>query len=251
MVKRRFETHRNGWSPLARAQQPCRAECGRGGQDDGQRDDPGPSQFGGRRQAHAAPVIESLSDSLQLDTRLSDVAQPLLHVAVETPPEQTPESWRRCRGQHRPINILPQDRREHVRGLLTSEGAPPSEHLEQHDAECPDIGPLVDGLAARLFRRHIRRSSEDHAGGGHRRGARDCRRVGQRGAGRRGGVRVEGFGEAEVEHFHRAVRSHLDVRGLQIAVNDPLLVSGFERLGDLFRDRHRLVERNRAECDAL
>jgi hypothetical protein len=39
--------------------------------------------------------------------------------------------------------------------------------------------------------------------------------------------------------------------GLQIAVNDPLLVRGFERLGDLLRDRQRLVNRNRPACEPL
>ena len=58
--------------------------------------------------------------------------------------------------------------------------------------------------------------------------------------------------EAEVQHLHRAVGSHLDVRGLQIAVDDPLLVRRFERLGDLPRDRQRFVERDRrrARCAA-
>ena len=54
------------------------------------------------------------------------------------------------------------------------------------------------------------------------------------------------FGQAEVEHFHRAIGSNLDVRGFQIAMDDALLVRGFERLGDLFRDRQRLVERDGA-----
>ena len=57
--------------------------------------------------------------------------------------------------------------------------------------------------------------------------------------------------EAEVEHLHRAVGPHLDVRGLEIAVDDPLLVRRFERLGDLLRDRQRFVDRNRAARDAL
>jgi len=52
--------------------------------------------------------------------------------------------------------------------------------------------------------------------------------------------------EPEVEHLHGAVRAHSDVCGLQIAVNDPLLVGGFERLGDLLRDRQCLFDRDRA-----
>ena len=31
----------------------------------------------------------------------------------------------------------------------------------------------------------------------------------------------------EIEHLHRAVRAHLDVRGLEIAMDDALLVRGF------------------------
>ena len=43
--------------------------------------------------------------------------------------------------------------------------------------------------------------------------------------------------------FHHAVGPDLDVRRFQIAVNDALLVGGFERLGDLPRDRERVGQR--------
>ena len=44
---------------------------------------------------------------------------------------------------------------------------------------------------------------------------------------------------------------HLDVRGLEIAVDDAVLVRRFERLRDLPRDRQRFVERNRSVRDAI
>ena len=69
------------------------------------------------------------------------------------------------------------------------------------------------------------------------------------GDGRRGGLHR--LRQPEVEHLHRAVGADLDVRRLQIAVDDALLVRGFERLGDLLRDGQRLVERDRAARDAL
>ena len=64
-------------------------------------------------------------------------------------------------------------------------------------------------------------------------------------------LRVRELRQPEVEHLHRAVGRDLDVRRLQIAMDDPLLVRRFERLGDLLRDRQRFVERNRlrARCD--
>jgi hypothetical protein len=52
------------------------------------------------------------------------------------------------------------------------------------------------------------------------------------------------------DHAERGVASHLDVGGFQIPMNDPLLVRRFERLGDLLRDRQRLVQTGlrRARC---
>jgi len=62
---------------------------------------------------------------------------------------------------------------------------------------------------------------------------------------------LKGFGQAEVEHLHRAIRADLDVGGLQVAMDDPLLVRGFQRLGDLLRNGERLIDGNRAAGDAL
>jgi hypothetical protein len=53
----------------------------------------------------------------------------------------------------------------------------------------------------------------------------------------------QGLGQPEVEDLHGAVRRHLDVGGLQVAVNDALLLSGLERVGNLPGDRQRLVQR--------
>ena len=61
--------------------------------------------------------------------------------------------------------------------------------------------------------------------------------------------RIHRFGQPEVEHLHRAVGADLDVRGLEIAMDDALLVRGFQRLGDLLRDRQRVGERDRAARD--
>ena len=57
--------------------------------------------------------------------------------------------------------------------------------------------------------------------------------------------------QPEVQHLHRAVWPKLDVRGFEVAVDDPLLVRGFERVGDLLRDRQRFVERDRAARQPL
>ena len=122
------------------------------------------------------------------------------------------------------------------------------QHLEQHAAERPDVRALVHRLAARLLGAHVRRRAEDHAVT-RRRG--QVMSVGDVRIARRRTSPFEGFGQTEVEHFHRAVGAHLDVRGLQIAVDDALLVRGFERVGDLPGDRQRLSERHRPARDPL
>ena len=57
--------------------------------------------------------------------------------------------------------------------------------------------------------------------------------------------------QAEVQHLHRAVGSHFDVRGFEIAMNDALFVRRLEGFGDLPGDRQCLVERDRALSDAV
>ena len=65
------------------------------------------------------------------------------------------------------------------------------------------------------------------------------------------GNRIERLGQAEVEDFHRAIGTHLHVLGLEIAMDDAVLVRRGERVGNLLRDVHRLVERHRAIRDLL
>ena len=103
---------------------------------------------------------------------------------------------------------------------------------------------LSTALPARLLGRHVGGGAEDHAGP-------SWRTVSV-------GAVVEptrqlvhgpiGLGEAEVEHLDRAVRRDLDVRRLEVAVDDALLVRRLERLGDLPRDRQRLVEQESRRC---
>jgi len=58
--------------------------------------------------------------------------------------------------------------------------------------------------------------------------------------------RTKGLREPEVEDLHIAVRGQLDIRRLQIAVHNAMLVRGFECFSNLPRDRKRLVHRNGA-----
>ena len=116
-------------------------------------------------------------------------------------------------------------------GKVTTAG----EHLVEHAAEGPDVGPLVDHLAARLLRAHIGRRAEHGADAGPI--SRDCRAGGVAFGGR-----LEGPRQTEVEQLHGPVRPQGDVGGLQIAVHDALLVRGIEPRRHLLRDGHHLRE---------
>jgi hypothetical protein len=57
--------------------------------------------------------------------------------------------------------------------------------------------------------------------------------------------RIDCLRQAEIEHLHDATRSDLDVRRLEIPMDDALFVGGFKRIGDLLGDCESLVNRQR------
>ncbi len=173
--------------------------------------------------------------------RIAHVAQPLLRILDQTLRQERPNVSRRRRWQRTQIDLARHHVGECFGDGLGAEQSLAGQHLVEHDAERPDVGALVDRLPLGLLGTHVRRGAEDHPRLRHR-GGRDGRRVHRLGA--RRGSGGERFGETEIQHLHRAVRAHLDVGGLQIAMDDPLLVRGFERFGNLPGDRQHLVERH-------
>ncbi len=59
------------------------------------------------------------------------------------------------------------------------------------------------------------------------------------------------FARPKSSTFTTPIRAQFDVGGLQVAVDDALLVRGFEGFGDLFGDGERLIDRNRTLRDAV
>ena len=162
---------------------------------------------------------------VDLEPRVADVAEPSVAILLEAA-----RSSRRIDGgvrrQRRQVGLARQDRGENVGHVVAGKRGPPGQHFVEHAAERPDVGALVDGLAARLLGAHVGGGAEDHARVRHAPG-RDGRRL--RRSRRRASTRLQRLGQAEVEHLDRAVRPDLDVGRLQIAVDDALLVRGFER----------------------
>jgi hypothetical protein len=134
-------------------------------------------------------------------------------------------------------------RREHagqrVGHRVAGEQRAAREHLEQHDAERPDVGPLVDREPFRLLGRHVRRRAEDdpelravHRGQRRRlhqrRRAREIRR-----RRRRPGGGIHRLRQSEVEDFDSSFDGSFDVLRFEVSVDDPFLVCFLESLGDL------------------
>ena len=90
----------------------------------------------------------------------------------------------------------------------------------QDDADAPDVGAVIHGLAAHLFRRHVSDRAEHDAG----LRARDVRIAA---GGRVGSNR--NLGEAEVEHLDEAVGPQHDILRLDVAMDQAGGVGGVER----------------------
>jgi hypothetical protein len=120
-----------------------------------------------------------------------------------------------------------------LRGRLEAPGRQLArQHLVEHDAQREDVGAVVDLARARaLLGRHVVRRAEQ--------------RVGLR------GLRVAGRGddelrEAEVGQLDTALDVHEHVLGLDVAVDDALVVRVLERVADLGHDRQGLARREAA-----
>ena len=58
------------------------------------------------------------------------------------------------------LGLIVQNRMHHGRFVLPRERPLPRDHLVEHDAERPDVGPAIDLLPRRLLGRHVRHRAE-------------------------------------------------------------------------------------------
>ena len=176
----------------------------------------------------------------QIPRRLSPLPNVLLEAATERP-GRGPAGLLAQRRERR--RIAAQDRAHHVGLRRAGERPAAREHLvEDRPARRGPSGdpPLPRAPVRETCSRSFRESRRAWSACG-----------GRPPRGRSGVGRPDELRETEVEHLHRAVVGDQDVRGLEIAMDDPALVCVLERLGDLRRDRG--VRRRRAwvHADAL
>ena len=119
----------------------------------------------------------------------------------------------------------------HLRDALAREGVRAGQHLVEDDAEREEIRALVERVSERLLGAQVVERSDDHPLSGLARG-------------RRGVLRpfFQELRETEVEQLHPPVRPDDDVRGRDVAVEDPLLVRRLEAVEHLDADVEALVQ---------
>ena len=121
-------------------------------------------------------------------------------------------------GGNRVVHVAHGDRDE----VVAVERHLTGQELVEDAAERVDVRLLVDRLAARLLGRDVVAGSHDRAGDRHP-------------------VDVERMGDAEVGYLRAAVGVDQDVLGLDVAVDEPVLVRKREPAGDLERELDRLA----------
>ena len=167
------------------------------------------------------------------------------HAAVGT---ADPQVFRRglLRQAVEEIGIARDHRSNDVGDGFTGECLAACEHLVQDASKRKDVAALIGFVATRLLRRHETRGAENRAGIRRNRAEQRWRiRCELRGRA------LERLRQSEVEDLHFAFRRDLDVCRFQIAVDDVLLMRGFERFGNLMSDLQRVLDRQRAAPDAF
>ncbi len=159
---------------LARGAGRRRREAGReparGGAECEQQERPGQEaaqRRRGRGRAHRSLARSAWRQRLlERDPRVGDVVQAVSRIALQAAAQQPADRGRRVIRQGAEIDLGLEHPGQHVARRRAGEELAPGQHLEQHDTEAPDIGPLVDGFTPRLLGRHVGRGAEDQAGRG-------------------------------------------------------------------------------------
>ena len=171
---------------------------------------------------------------------IADVVQALGGVALQAPAHERADGIGRLIGQPGEVRPARQRGCDEIGVRAALYGRLAGQALVQHAAEAEDVGLGIDLLTAGLLGRHV----AGCAGKCSR-----CRAAVLDECGRVDEVRwVAGRhreGDAEVEHLGGTIVGHLDVVGLEIAMNNSPGVRRLDGAGDLAAESNRLLDRKR------
>ena len=143
-----------------------------------------------------------------------------------------------ARGGGGDVRLFVEDASQNLDSRFPLEQAFARQHFVHHYTKRPDVRALVGWPSLCLLRGHVRRCAQD--------GSNRRRAHGQGGRVRRiaivRGQRLHGFRQAEIQNLDDAFGSDLDVGGLQVAMDDVLLMRGFDAVNQLLNNRQRVVE---------
>ena len=203
-----------------------------------------PTHIGDRRLARAPRAFMS-GGSLSTNGR-GHIRDSPPTILFQHPPQQGDDGGRHILWQRIPVRFAAQDRGERLADVFAIEGSPAGQQSGKDTPEGPHVATLVDAAALGLLGRHVGRGAEDHPA---------CVIAGVVIVGdiivpsrRRDGFTVPWPDRSPTPSpCHRL---ELDVRRFQIAMDDSLIVRGFECVGNLPDNRERLVNRNGPrQCD--
>src|SRR5262245_10799591 len=100
-------------------------------------------------------------DRLNFKAHIPNGVPALLTILAQTTTNQLVQFRIQICGQRIELRLGLDDRRQHVRNVLTLECLMSSEHFIQHTAECENIAALIGYTASCLFWRHVSSSTDD------------------------------------------------------------------------------------------
>ena len=80
-----------------------------------------------------------LERALERQAHVADGLHPLLRILVQAPPDGTSSKRRKAARQPRPVRLSREHRRQHLRHIVAGKGSRARQHLEEDDAEGPDV----------------------------------------------------------------------------------------------------------------
>ena len=163
-------------------------------------------------------AVDLQTDRLELLVQHQAIGRTLGRVLVEQPANQVVEIVRHLRSDPaHAVELSVAVLVEQIEERVAVERRPAREHLVEDDAERVDVAPLGRRLAGRLFGGDVLGAADDAA------------RLREAGAG-------EDLGDAEVGQLEDAIVADEDVRRLEIAMDDAVIVDMLEGRADLEGD---------------
>ena len=160
-------------------------------------------------------------DRFQCGPHLSRVVVALSRFFGQTPLNDASQYWRNARWQW--CGRFLQNRRRKLHGRRAGEGQCAGRHLVQNDPKCPDVRARIGRFANDDFGRHVTGCAHHHTGL-----RESLLRL-------RPSIFVAVLvsSDAEIQDLHATLRHDDDVRALEVAVHDAVLVRVAYRIGDL------------------